>query len=143
MDHNRHVHEDNQHTGCTASRDRQYKPIDRLCGVHLHRNRLVSDLGEKNRVINTPNDIIRCHPLDGSALPGVTGTGITGARISNASSHGIFGATSSRSPSHIEATAFGITGSTSSWITGASAGPTASHETNGIARSSPSGTTGP
>ena len=53
-------------TGCTASRDRQYKtqsksrgylrqharnrsvgdkPTDRLCGVHLHRKRPVSDLG--------------------------------------------------------------------------------------------------
>eukprot|EP00904_Undaria_pinnatifida_P012041 jgi/Undpi1/7968/HiC_scaffold_24.g10440.m1 len=98
---------------------------------------------EENRVIEIPNDILRCHPLHGSASPGITGAGITGAGIIEASSHGIFGATSSGSPSHIEAIAFGITGSTSFWITGASAGPTASHGTIGVTGSSPSGTTGP
>ena len=97
---------------------------------------------EENRVIKIPNDILRCHPLHGSASPGTTGTGITGAGILKAYSHGIFGAMSSGSPSHIGATAFGITGLTSSWITGASAGPTASHGTIGVAGSSPSGTTG-
>ena len=98
---------------------------------------------EENRVIKIPNDILRCHPLRGSASPEIIGTGITGAGISQASLHGIFGATSSGSPSHIGATASGITGSTSSWITGASAGPTASHGTIGVAESSPSGTIGP
>ena len=97
---------------------------------------------EENRVIKIPNDILRCHPLDGSASPGITGTGITGAGISKAPSHGIFGATSSGSPSDIGAIAPGITGLTSHWITGASAGTTASHGTIGVAGSSPSGTTG-
>ena len=96
---------------------------------------------EEKRVIKIPNDILRCHPLHGSASPGFTATGVTGAGISKASLHGIFEATSSGSPSHIEATAFGITGSTSSWIT--EAPPTASHGTIGGAGSSPSGTTGP
>ena len=98
---------------------------------------------EENRAIKIPIDILRCHPLHGSASPGITGTVITGAGIIEASSHGVFGATSSGSPSHIRATASGITGSTSSWITGASAGTTASHGTIGVAGSSPSGTTGP
>ena len=75
---------------------------------------------EENRVIKTPNDIQRCHPLHESALPGKTGTGIIGAEIIDASSHGIFGATLSGSPSHIEAIAFGITRSTSCWIIGQS-----------------------
>ena len=66
-------------------------------------------LEEENRVIEIPNDILTCHPLRGSASPGITETGITGAGISKASSHGIFGATSSGSPSHIGATASGIT----------------------------------
>ena len=60
-----------------------------------------------------------------------------------ASSHGIFGATSSGSPSHIGATASEITGLASYLITGASAGTTASHGTIGLAGSSLSGTTGP
>ena len=97
---------------------------------------------EENRVVKIPNDILTCHPLHGSASPGITRTGITGAGISKASSHGIFGATSSGSPSHIGATASGITGLTSYWITGASAGTTASHGTIGVAGSLPSGTTG-
>ena len=45
---------------------------------------------EENLVTKIPNDIARCHPLHGSASPGFTGTGITGAGISKASSHGIF-----------------------------------------------------
>ena len=97
----------------------------------------------ENRVIKIPNDILRCHLLHRSASSGITGTGITGAGISKASSHGIFGATSSRSPSHIGETACRITGSTLSRITGASAGPKTLHGTIGVAGSSSSGTTGP
>ena len=86
------------------------------------------------RVNKIPGETLRCHPLHGSASPGISGTGInTGAGITKDSSHGIFGETSSRSPSHIGAAAFGITGSTSSWITGAPALPTASHGTIGVA----------
>ena len=98
---------------------------------------------EENRVIKIPNDILRCHPLHGSASPGITGTGITGAGNSKASSHWIFGATSSGSPSHIGSTASGITGLTLYWINGPSAGTTASHGTIGVAGSLPSGSTGP
>ena len=47
------------------------------------------------------------------------------------------------SRSYIGAIASGITGSTSSWITGTSAGPTASHGTIGVTGSSPSGTIEP
>ena len=98
---------------------------------------------EENRVTKIANDVLRCHPLHGSASPGITGTGNTGAGISKPSSHGIFGATSSGSPSHIGAIASGITESTSSWITGASAGPTALYGTIEIVGSSPAWTTGP
>ena len=63
-------------------------------------------------MIELPNDTLKCHPLHGSALPGITGIGITGAGIFEAPSNGISGATSSGSPSHIGATASGITGST-------------------------------
>ena len=57
---------------------------------------------EENRVIEISNNIVlRCHPLHGSASPEITGTGIAGAGISKASSHGVFGATSYGSPSHI------------------------------------------
>ena len=59
-------------------------------------------------MIKTPNDTLRCHPLHGSTSPGITGTGITGAEITKASSRGVFGVASSGSPSHIEATASGI-----------------------------------
>ena len=96
---------------------------------------------DKNRVIKTPNDAPRCHPFDGSASPEITGTGNTGTGIFEASA--IFGAMSSGSPSHIGAAESGITGSASSWITGASTGPTASHGTIVVVESSPSGTTGP
>ena len=72
----------------------------------------------QNRVIIIPNDILRCHPLHGSASSRIAGTGITGAGISKAPSHRIFGGKSSGSPSHIGATASGITGSILSWITG-------------------------
>ena len=93
-------------------------------------------------MIKIPSEILGCHPLLGSASPGITGNGITGAGIFKASSHGIFRATSSGSPSHIGATASGITGLASYWVTGASAGTTASHGTIGFAGSSPCGTTG-
>ena len=96
---------------------------------------------EEKLVIQIPNDMLRCHTLHGSASPGITGTGITGAGISKAFSHGIFGETSSGSPFHIGATASEITESNPSGITGASAGPTASHGTIGVAGSPPSGTT--
>ena len=98
---------------------------------------------EKNRAIKIPNDIRRLHRLHGSASPGITGTGMTGAGISKASSQGIFGAMQLESPSHIEATAFGITGSTTCWTSGAPAVPTPSHGIIGVAGSSSSATTGP
>ena len=49
-----------------------------------------------NRVIQIPNDILRCHPLHGSASAGITGTGITGAGPT--ASHGTIGVAES-SPS--------------------------------------------
>ena len=69
---------------------------------------------EENRVIQIPNDILRCHPLHGSASPGISGSGITFAGVIEASSHGVFRATFSGSPTHIGATASGIAGKSSS-----------------------------
>ena len=94
-------------------------------------------------MIKIPNDIPRCHPLHESTSPGVTGTGIAGAGITKASSHGSFRATSSGSPSYVEETASGIAELTSCWITGASAGSTALHGTMRVAGSSTFGTNGP
>ena len=83
-------------TGCTAPRDRQYKTQSKSRGYLLQHARDRSALEtkpsttcveftyterdpfriseEENRVIKTPNDILRCHPLHGSTSPGITGT---------------------------------------------------------------------
>ena len=82
----------------------------------------------ENRVIKIPDGILRCHPLHGSASPGITGTGITGAGITGpTASHGTIGVAGS-SPSgtngpSVEPTVDGSTTSASPGIAPATLEP--------------------
>ena len=98
-------------TGCTASRDRQYKTQSKS-REYLRQHARDRSIGEppttcvefcterdtfriseeEDQVIKIPNDILRCRPLHGSASPGITGTGINGTRIIGpTASHGTIG----------------------------------------------------